>query len=145
MIDCYSFNLSKQLNISWYLQTLGNVITALSMSWQIFVGMILGALWAKRLQNLKPMKKCSMLKLWISLRMRQPTLQRLALDNQTVERKEFSPWRTYRSKSVKFCWKMIVTRKLAVAPIASDDAPINQQNGYAFASNIEEVPVAGFR
>ena len=61
-----------------------------------------------------------------------------------VERKEFSPWRTYRSKSVKYAKLKDDTDKVvAVAPIKLDDVLLISRNGYALRFNIEEVPVVG--
>lgn len=60
------------------------------------------------------------------------------------ERKEFTPWRTYKSKAVKYAKlkkddDMVVT----IAPIALDDVMIITHNGYALHFNIDEVPVVG--
>ena len=61
-----------------------------------------------------------------------------------VERKEFSPWRTYRSKSVKYAKLKDDTDKVvAIAPIKLDDVLLISRNGYALRFNIEEVPVVG--
>ena len=61
-----------------------------------------------------------------------------------VERKEFSPWRTYRSKSVKYAKLKDATDQIvAVGPIKLDDVVLISQNGYALRFNIEEVPVVG--
>ncbi|WP_410011494.1 DNA topoisomerase IV subunit A [Streptococcus sp. KHUD_011] len=61
-----------------------------------------------------------------------------------VERKEFSPWRTYKSKSVKYAKLKDETDQIvAVAPIKLDDVLLVSQNGYALRFNIEEVPVVG--
>ena len=61
-----------------------------------------------------------------------------------VERKEFTPWRTYRSKSVKYAKLKDETDQIvAVAPIKLDDVLLISQNGYALRFNIEEVPVVG--
>lgn len=61
-----------------------------------------------------------------------------------VERKEFTPWRTYRSKSVKYAkLKDDTDQIVAVAPIKLDDVILVSQNGYALRFNIEEVPVVG--
>ena len=61
-----------------------------------------------------------------------------------VERKEFSPWRTYRSKSVKYAkLKDDSDQIVAVAPIKLDDVLLISRNGYALRFNIEEVPVVG--
>ena len=61
-----------------------------------------------------------------------------------VERKEFSPWRTYRSKSVKYAkLKDDTDQIVAVASIKLDDVLLISRNGYALRFNIEEVPVIG--
>ena len=61
-----------------------------------------------------------------------------------VERKEFSPWRTYRSKSVKYAkLKDESDQIVALAPIKLDDVLLISRNGYALRFNIEEVPVIG--
>ena len=61
-----------------------------------------------------------------------------------VERKEFSPWRTYKSKSVKYAKLKDETDQIvAVAPIKLDDVLLISQNGYALRFNVEEVPVVG--
>ena len=61
-----------------------------------------------------------------------------------VERKEFTPWRTYKSKSVKYAkLKDDTDQIVAVAPIKLDDVLLISQNGYALRFNIEEVPIVG--
>ena len=61
-----------------------------------------------------------------------------------VERKEFSPWRTYKSKSLKFAkLKNEDDQVIALAPIKLDDVMLVTKNGYALRFNIEEVPVVG--
>ena len=61
-----------------------------------------------------------------------------------VERKEFSPWRTYKSKSLKFAkLKNEDDQVIALAPIKLDDVMFVTKNGYALRFNIEEVPVIG--
>ena len=61
-----------------------------------------------------------------------------------VERKEFTPWRTYKSKSVKYAkLKDDSDQIVAVAPIKLDDVLLISRNGYALRFNIEEVPVVG--
>ncbi len=61
-----------------------------------------------------------------------------------VERKEFTPWRTYKTKSVKYAKLKDETDQIvAVAPIKLDDVLLISQNGYALRFNIEEVPVVG--
>ncbi|TCD46282.1 DNA topoisomerase IV subunit A [Streptococcus sp. X16XC17] len=61
-----------------------------------------------------------------------------------VERKEFTPWRTYKSKSVKYAKiKDDSDSIIAVSPILMDDVLLVTHNGYALRFNIEEVPVVG--
>jgi len=61
-----------------------------------------------------------------------------------VDRKEFSPWRTYKSKSLKFAkLKNEDDQVIALAPIKLDDVMLVTKNGYALRFNIEEVPVLG--
>lgn len=61
-----------------------------------------------------------------------------------VERKEFTPWRTYKSKSVKYAKLKDETDQIvAVAQIKLDDVLLISRNGYALRFNIEEVPVVG--
>ena len=61
-----------------------------------------------------------------------------------VERKEFSPWRTYKSKSLKFAkLKNEDDQVIALAPIKLDDVMLVTKNSYALRFNIEEVPVIG--
>ena len=61
-----------------------------------------------------------------------------------AERKEFTPWRTYKSKSVKYAkLKDDSDQIVAVAPIKLDDVLLISKNGYALRFNIEEVPVVG--
>lgn len=60
------------------------------------------------------------------------------------ERKEFTPWRTYKSKSVKYAkLKNVDDSVVIISPIALDDVMIMTHNGYALHFNIEEVPVVG--
>ncbi|MGT2735906.1 DNA topoisomerase IV subunit A [Streptococcus orisratti] len=60
------------------------------------------------------------------------------------ERKEFTPWRTYKSKAVKFAkLKNDEDRIVTVHSIALDDVMLVTLNGYALRFNIEEVPVVG--
>ena len=61
-----------------------------------------------------------------------------------VERKQFSPWRTYKSKSVKFAkLKNEDDQIITLSPIKLDDVMLVTKNGYALRFNIEEVPVVG--
>ena len=60
------------------------------------------------------------------------------------ERKEFAPWRTYKSKSLKYGKLKDETDVfVTVAPILLDDVVLVTYNGYALRFNIEEVPVIG--
>ena len=60
------------------------------------------------------------------------------------ERKEFTPWRTYKSKSVKYAkLKNADDSVVTISPIALDDVMSVTHNGYALHFNIEEVPVVG--
>ncbi len=60
------------------------------------------------------------------------------------ERKEFAPWRTYKSKSLKYGRLKDETDVfVTVAPILLDDVLLVTHNGYALRFNIEEVPVIG--
>lgn len=61
-----------------------------------------------------------------------------------VERKEFSPWRTYKSKSVKFAkLKTEDDLIIGISPIQLDDVMLVTKNGYALRFNVAEVPVVG--
>ena len=60
------------------------------------------------------------------------------------ERKELTPWRTYKSKAIKFAkLKSKEDQVIAISPIALDNVMLLTQNGYALRFNIEEVPVVG--
>ncbi|MCF2666007.1 DNA topoisomerase IV subunit A [Streptococcus alactolyticus] len=60
------------------------------------------------------------------------------------ERKELTPWRTYKSKAIKFAkLKSEEDQVIAISPIAIDNVMLLTQNGYALRFNIEEVPVVG--
>ena len=60
------------------------------------------------------------------------------------ERKEFAPWLTYKSKSLKYGKLKDETDVfVTVAPILLDDVLLVTKNGYALRFNIEEVPVIG--
>ena len=60
------------------------------------------------------------------------------------ERKEFAPWRTYKSKSLKYGKLKDETDVfVTVAPILLDDVVLVTYNGYALRFNIEDVPVIG--
>ena len=60
------------------------------------------------------------------------------------ERKEFTPWRTYKSKAVKYAkLKKDDDIVVTIAPIALDDVMVITHNGYALHFNIDEVPVVG--
>ena len=59
-------------------------------------------------------------------------------------RKELTPWRTYKSKAIKFAkLKSEEDQVIAISPIALDNVMLLTQNGYALRFNIEEVPVVG--
>lgn len=60
------------------------------------------------------------------------------------QRKELTPWRTYKSKAIKFAkLKSEEDQVIAISPIALDNVMLLTQNGYALRFNIEEVPVVG--
>lgn len=60
------------------------------------------------------------------------------------ERKELTPWRTYKSKAIKFAkLKSEEDQVITISPIALDNVMLLTQNGYALRFNIEEVPVVG--
>lgn len=62
------------------------------------------------------------------------------------ERKELTPWRTYKSKAIKFAkLKSEEDQVIAISPIALDNVMLLTQNGYALRFNIEEVPVVGLK
>ncbi|WP_368399675.1 DNA topoisomerase IV subunit A [Streptococcus anginosus] len=61
-----------------------------------------------------------------------------------VERREFSSWRTYKSKSIKFAkLKNEDDQIITLSPIKLDDVMLVTKNGYALRFNIEEVPIVG--
>ncbi|WP_333674085.1 DNA topoisomerase IV subunit A [Streptococcus parasuis] len=61
-----------------------------------------------------------------------------------VERKEFAPWRTYKSKSTKYAkLKDDEDVVITVSPVVLDDIMLITEKGYALRFNIEEVPVVG--
>ncbi|MFZ2670082.1 MAG: DNA topoisomerase IV subunit A [Streptococcus suis] len=61
-----------------------------------------------------------------------------------VERKEFAPWRTYKSKSTKYAkLKDDEDVVITVSPVVLDDIMLITEQGYALRFNIEEVPVIG--
>ena len=61
-----------------------------------------------------------------------------------VERKEFTPWRTYKSKSTKYAkLKDDEDVVITVSPVVLDDIMLITEKGYALRFNIEEVPVIG--
>ena len=67
-----------------------------------------------------------------------------ALLGVEAERKEFTPWRTYKSKAVKYAkLKKDDDIVVTIAPIALDDVMVITHNGYALHFNIDEVPVVG--
>ncbi|WP_105145943.1 DNA topoisomerase IV subunit A [Streptococcus suis] len=61
-----------------------------------------------------------------------------------VERKEFTPWRTYKSKSTKYAkLKDAEDVVITVSPVVFDDIMLITEKGYALRFNIEEVPIIG--
>ncbi|MDE1691153.1 DNA topoisomerase IV subunit A [Streptococcus suis] len=61
-----------------------------------------------------------------------------------VERKEFAPWRTYKSKSTKYAkLKDADDVVVTVSPVVLDDIMLMTEKGYALQFNIEEVPIIG--
>lgn len=61
-----------------------------------------------------------------------------------VERKEFTPWRTYKSKSTKYAkLKDEEDVVITVSPVVLDDIMLMTEKGYALRFNIEEVPIIG--
>lgn len=61
-----------------------------------------------------------------------------------VDRKEFAPWRTYKSKSVKFAkLKDETDSVVTISPILLDEVMLVTRKGYALRFSIEEVPVVG--
>ncbi|HEM4266715.1 TPA: DNA topoisomerase IV subunit A [Streptococcus suis] len=61
-----------------------------------------------------------------------------------VERKEFTPWRTYKSKSTKYAkLKDAEDVVITVSPVVLDDIMLITERGYALRFNIEEVPIIG--
>lgn len=61
-----------------------------------------------------------------------------------VERKEFAPWRTYKSKSTKYAkLKDAEDVVITVSPVVLDDIMLITEKGYALRFNIEEVPIIG--
>ncbi|MBF0777791.1 DNA topoisomerase IV subunit A [Streptococcus cuniculi] len=61
-----------------------------------------------------------------------------------VERKEFSPWRTYKSKSLKFAkLKHDDDQVVLITPVQLADVMLITKNGYALRFTSEEVPVVG--
>ena len=61
-----------------------------------------------------------------------------------VERKEFTPWRTYKSKSTKYAkLKDAENVVITVSPVVLDDIMLITEKGYALRFNIEEVPIIG--
>lgn len=60
------------------------------------------------------------------------------------ERKEFTPWRTYKSKSTKYAkLKDAEEVVITVSPVVLDDIMLITHKGYALRFNIEEVPIIG--
>ncbi|MGT2843845.1 DNA topoisomerase IV subunit A [Streptococcus hongkongensis] len=62
------------------------------------------------------------------------------------ERKDLSPWRTYRSKSTKYAkLKNDQDCVVTVAPILFEDITLVSHNGYALRFSYEEVPLQGLK
>ncbi|WP_373760567.1 DNA topoisomerase IV subunit A [Streptococcus ferus] len=60
------------------------------------------------------------------------------------ERKEFAPWRTYKTKSLKYAkLKGSEDGVVAISPIKLDDVMLITAKGYGLRFNIEEVPIVG--
>lgn len=60
------------------------------------------------------------------------------------ERKELSPWRTYRTKSVKFAkLKNDTDAIVAVSPIQLEELMVITHKGYALHFSSDEVPIVG--
>lgn len=60
------------------------------------------------------------------------------------ERKEFTPWRTYKSKSTKYAkLKDDEDVVITVSSVDLDDIMLITHKGYALRFNIEEVPIIG--
>ena len=60
------------------------------------------------------------------------------------ERKEFAPWRTYKTKSLKYAkLKGPEDGVVAISPIKLDDVMLITAKGYGLRFNIEEVPIVG--
>lgn len=62
------------------------------------------------------------------------------------ERKELTPWRTYKSKSIKYAkLKDIDDRIVAIAPIIMEDLLLVTQQGYALRFSSQEIPIQGLK
>ncbi|HEL0613872.1 TPA: DNA topoisomerase IV subunit A [Streptococcus equi subsp. zooepidemicus] len=62
------------------------------------------------------------------------------------ERKELTPWRTYKSKSIKYAkLKDIDDRIVAIAPIVMEDLLLVTQQGYALRFSSQEIPIQGLK
>ncbi|MGT2749868.1 DNA topoisomerase IV subunit A [Streptococcus orisasini] len=60
------------------------------------------------------------------------------------ERKDLTPWRSYKTKSVKYAkLKSEDDQIVAISPIKLDDVMLVTGKGYALRFNIEEVPIVG--
>ncbi|MFC3931770.1 DNA topoisomerase IV subunit A [Streptococcus dentapri] len=60
------------------------------------------------------------------------------------ERQDFQPWRSYRTKSVKYAkLKGKDDQVVTISPIKLDQVMLVTQNGYALHFSIEEVPIVG--
>ncbi|HEL0626392.1 TPA: DNA topoisomerase IV subunit A [Streptococcus equi subsp. zooepidemicus] len=62
------------------------------------------------------------------------------------ERKEMMPWRSYKSKSIKYAkLKDIDDRIVAIAPIIMEDLLLVTQQGYALRFSSQEIPIQGLK
>lgn len=62
------------------------------------------------------------------------------------ERRDLTPWRSYKSKAVKYArLKGDDDQVIRISPIKLDDVMLITARGYALRFNIEEVPVVGLK
>lgn len=62
------------------------------------------------------------------------------------DRKELSPWRTYKSKSTKYVkLKDDKDRVVALSPVIMEDLLLVTKNGYALRFSSQEVPIQGLK
>lgn len=60
------------------------------------------------------------------------------------ERRDLTPWRSYKSKAVKYAkLKGDDDRVIRISPIKLDDVMLITARGYALRFNIEEIPIVG--